>query len=43
VRHFEKQLQNAFQKLKLIDSPTASDVFMRQAFTPDLSQFYDDE
>ena len=41
IKHFEEQLKNAFDKLNLRDSPTASDVFMRQAYTPDPSQFKD--
>ena len=34
VKHFEAQLQNAFEKLGIIDSPTANDVFLRQAYKP---------
>ena len=42
IKHFEEQLRNAFDKLNLRDSPTASDVFTRQAYTPDTSQFKDE-
>jgi hypothetical protein len=35
VRHFEVQLQNAFEKLRVIDDPAASDVFLRQAYQLD--------
>ncbi|MBU0485986.1 MAG: hypothetical protein KKB30_15895 [Proteobacteria bacterium] len=34
VNHFEGQLKEAFTKLNLQDSPAASDVFTRQAFSP---------
>ncbi|WP_432745945.1 hypothetical protein ABXJ76_08300 [Methylobacter sp. G7] len=42
VKHLEEQLKNAFDKLNLADSPTASDVFTRQAYTPDPRQFKDE-
>jgi hypothetical protein len=32
VRHFEAQLQNAFEKLGIVDAPIANDVFLRQAY-----------
>jgi hypothetical protein len=32
VKHFETQLQRAFEKLNIIRSPTANDVFLRQAY-----------
>ena len=38
IKHFECQLKKAFKKLNLHDSPTASDVFTRQAYSPDPSQ-----
>lgn len=41
VKHFEEQLRKAFDEFNLADSPTASDVFTRQAYTPDPSQFKD--
>jgi hypothetical protein len=41
VEHFEEQLRNAFHKLNLLDSPTASDVLTRQPYSPAPGQFAD--
>ena len=42
VKRFEEQLKNAFDERNLLDSPTASDVFTRQAYTPDPGQSKDE-
>ncbi|HNZ65584.1 MAG TPA: hypothetical protein PKJ10_07085 [Smithella sp.] len=42
LRHLEEQLKNAFNRLDLHNSPAASDVFTRQAYTPATDQLKDE-